>query len=124
MTILLDTQQFVWALVGDSRLSTRVAELLKSRKNEVLISMVSLWEIAIKISVGKLRIEGGVKACVAELDRMGMKMLPLVPAHIEAVEQLPMHHRDPFDRMLIAQAKVEGVRVITSDLAFLLYDAD
>ena len=86
--------------------------------NERFLSIVSLWEIAIKLSLGKLALPGTLQTAV---DGMGAEMLPITLAHIGRVQTLPFHHRDPFDRMMIAQAMEEGLTIVTRDRHFPAY---
>jgi PIN domain nuclease of toxin-antitoxin system len=118
MRALLDTHVFVWFIAGEERLSRTVRELLRDRENEILISVASLWEIAIKHSLGKLDLERPFAELIPEqLDRQGIGILPLELKHLAEVDRLPFHHRDPFDRMIAAQALSEGVPVISVDAA-------
>ena len=87
------------------------------------ISIVSTWEIAIKVSIGKLLgLKGGVRTFLAKLDEMPVELLPVMPSHVEMVEALPFIHRDPFDRLLVATAKVEGMTILTADENIHKYD--
>lgn len=122
MTILLDTHYLIWALSGDRRLKGHALELLSDPKQPVTVSMVSLWEIAIKCGLGKLEIQGGVKGVLDRLPQMGFGILHLREEHIAKVESLPLHHRDPFDRILIAQAQHEGMSLLTADPHFSGYN--
>jgi PIN domain nuclease of toxin-antitoxin system len=116
---LLDTNVVVWLLLGDrARIPGRVAEQLEDERNEVKLSAVSVWEIAIKRSLGRLRIADGWASALRSLD---FEPLPVTALHAEAVETLPWHHRDPFDRLLIAQASVERSALVTSDGRFTSY---
>jgi PIN domain nuclease of toxin-antitoxin system len=101
-------------------LSKRVQDLLYDPATPRYVSLVSLWEIAIKRSTGKLSMPDAV--IVATLDDLAADELPIARRHVLAVADLPFHHRDPFDRLLIAQAKAEGLIVVTSDRHFAAYD--
>jgi PIN domain nuclease of toxin-antitoxin system len=116
---LLDTNVAVWLLLGDrERVSRRAVEALEDERNEVALSAATVWEIAIKRSLGKLTIEDGwAKA----LSRLGFAPLPVTAVHAEAVERLPWRHRDPFDRLLIAQASVEGRTLVSADRRLAAY---
>ena len=122
MTVLLDTHYLIWSLSADRRLSGRALDLLSDPQQDVVVSIVSLWEIAIKSSLGKLDLDGGVDGVLARLPEMGFGMLGIRNEHVAAVAKLPLHHRDPFDRMLIAQAKHEGMHLLTVDPHFGAYD--
>lgn len=117
MTVLLDTHVFLWSITGQhSKLSHKAFQTLEDPLNNRWLSAVSLWEIAIKVATGKLDLPGNadfLKFHMALL-RIG-RVLPLEESHALALFGLPPHHRDPFDRMLIAQAQVEGLPFITND---------
>jgi PIN domain nuclease of toxin-antitoxin system len=114
---LLDTNTLIWAAEKNDRLPVGHAEIIAAGDG-LIVSIVSFWEIAIKQSLGKLTIEGDI---AAEVRRSGIPLLPIELAHVETLRHLPWHHRDPFDRMLIAQAKAENLAVITSDQHFQAY---
>lgn len=122
MKALLDTHVFIWAISEPSRLSSRVLQLIEDRDNEILVSIASAWEMAIKASTGKLRI--GAHAAVfvqRNLLEHRMTLLPIQLSHLAALEKLPLHHRDPFDRLLVAQAIDEGATLITVDAQLRRY---
>ena len=112
MTLLLDTHVFLWWLTDPTQLSHSALSAIGDPSNRVLVSLVSLWEIAIKRVIGKLKAPIDLQNDVV---RIGFELLPMNVAHIVATEQLPLHHKDPFDRMLLAQALVEGATLITRD---------
>jgi PIN domain nuclease of toxin-antitoxin system len=118
LNLLLDTHIFIWWRTNDARLrpSTR-AQI--SRAAEVYVSVVSAWETAIKMAVGKLRLSEGFEAGV---EASGFLKLAVRFPHVERVATLPLHHHDPFDRMLIAQAEIEGLAVVSDDRWFAAYD--
>ena len=120
--ILLDTNVAVWLLLGDrARVSTNAVEALEDDRNEVAVSAASVWEIAIKRSLGKLTIADG---WAATLRRLGFDPMPVTAMHAEAVERLPWHHRDPFDRLLVAQASVERCALVSADRRLGAYGVD
>jgi PIN domain nuclease of toxin-antitoxin system len=120
--LLLDTNVVVWLLLGDrARVSETAVAALEDQKNEVAVSAASVWEIAIKRSVGKLTIEDRWPEALA---RLGFEPLPITALHARAVELLPWHHRDPFDRLLIAQAVEERCALVTADEWFAAYDPE
>ena len=122
MRLLLDTQAFLWWVFGDVRLSSTAQNLISDQENECLVSYASAWEIAIKSGLGKLKLSEPVAEFFpAELRNNGFQPLELKLAHLTAVESLPQHHRDPFDRLLITQALAEKLPVVSSDAAFDLY---
>jgi PIN domain nuclease of toxin-antitoxin system len=121
--VLVDTHSFLWELLGDKRSSKNAIRILGSEDNELLFSMVSLWEIAINMRLGRMHGLGSSVAYVRDMaGEYAMEILPVRYEHILALETLPLHHRDPFDRMLIAQGIAEGVPVLTNDAKFKLYD--
>ena len=112
MRILLDTQVFLWFL-GDSRRLSPVGRTLISAAEEVYVSAASIWEVAIKVSIGKLK---AVPEDVYHgIDASGFTELPIRAAHATGVAGLPPHHRDPFDRLLVAQALLEPLLLVTAD---------
>lgn len=111
--LLVDTNVVVWMLLGDrARVTDTAKAALEDDRNSILVSAASVWEIAIKRSLGKLRITDG---WVRALGRVGLEPLPVTALHAAAVESLPWHHRDPFDRLLVAQAQIDEIGVITAD---------
>jgi len=121
MKLLLDTHAFLWFVNDDTRLSSSAAALLES-ENDVLVSLVSLWEIAIKYSLGKLALPAPYEEFVAQqILANEIDVLPIQIAHLTGVSQLPFHHNDPFDRLLIAQSIVEGVPINSVDSIFDRY---
>ncbi len=123
MKILIDTHALIWLLEDSPKLSERARATFAERENALHVSIASYWEMCIKISIGKLRLRVGWEpALQQELRRNGVRWLPLEPHHAEGVIALPWHHRDPFDRLLIAQARAEGMHVLTADEHFTAYD--
>ena len=118
MKLLLDTHAALWWLGDDDRLGPVSAELLEDASNDVLLSAAVVWEVAIKRSLGKLKAPDGF---ASTLIGAGANPLPVTIGHAEAVELLEWHHRDPFDRMLIAQAAIEQAVVVSNDQALLPY---
>lgn len=115
---LADTHVLIWARGNPARLSRKARAVVEDRGNQIYFSIASIWEIAIKVSIGKLRIDGTVQELVGALVHDGFEMLPVRVAHVLLVADLPLHHRDPFDRMLIAQAREEDLELITADSLF------
>jgi len=116
---LLDTHSFLWFVGGDARLSAPAQQTIEDLSNEIFISTASLWEIAIKVNLGKLDLGAPYEQFVpAELQRQKIAVFPIAVAHLSVVARLPLHHRDPFDRLIIAQALTEGMPVITVDEVF------
>jgi PIN domain nuclease of toxin-antitoxin system len=121
--VLLDTQAWLWMLAAPERFSGRALRLVESRSNELLLSAASAWEIAIKHALGKLKMPGKLEASVPDLmQKTGVIALPITHAHALRAGSLPSHHRDPFDRLLIAQAQLERIPILTSDTQLDSYD--
>ena len=122
MRLLLDTHAFLW-WVGDSpRLSRRAKNSIANARNQCLVSVASGWEIAIKISLGKLRIDAALDRFLPEqLAANGFQPLSIDLKHTARVARLPFHHHDPFDRLLVAQAIEEELAVVTADPVFTRY---
>lgn len=118
--VLLDTHVFLWAAGDPDRLGTHAREVLEDRRHEVFVSAASIWEIAIKRRLGKLR---APKAVVAKVDQLGFRGLPITLDHAHEADGLPLHHRDPFDRMLVAQAIRERLVLVTHDALLDRYAA-
>ncbi|HEX6689055.1 MAG TPA: type II toxin-antitoxin system VapC family toxin [Solirubrobacterales bacterium] len=112
MRLLLDTQVLIWVLANPERLPAATADALETYENQVLVSVASPWEISIKTALGKLPPIDDLELLMADKH---FELLPISLSHTAAVASLPHHHRDPFDRMLIAQAQVEGLTLVTSD---------
>ena len=120
--LLLDTDVAVWLLLGDrERVSKEAVSALEDEQNEVAVSAATVWEIAIKRSLGRLTISDG---WAATLGRLGFDPMPVTAIHAEAVERLPWHHRDPFDRLLVAQASIERCTLVSSDRRLGAYGVD
>lgn len=119
MRLILDTHILLWWWGDSADLSPRLRELIADPDHEVLVSAVSIVEIAIKRSIGRLVVDDDF---AAEVEREGFVELPLTAVHAGRVAELPLLHRDPFDRMLVAQAQVEAVPLVTMDEAVRRYD--
>lgn len=122
MRLLLDTHIVLWALSDHPSLSAHARDIITDPANEVYVSSLSLWEIAIKSRLGKITAD--VHQTRAASVATGFLPLPFTMDHAAAVAQLPDHHRDPFDRGLIAQARVEPLHLVTHDDLLTAYDAD
>lgn len=121
MSLLLDTHILLWWLSDDPLLPAAAREAIASPENEVIVSAASAWEIAIKKSAGRLDAPDDL---VEALEANDFETLPITPAHAIAAGTLPPHHSDPFDRMLIAQARTDGLTLITVDKRFPQYDVE
>jgi PIN domain nuclease of toxin-antitoxin system len=117
--ILVDTHIFLWALADPSRLGGKYRALLESRANEVFVSAVSVTELSIKHSIGKIEISFDVMEAI---ETVGFEPLDFSCEDALLLKELPFHHRDPFDRMLVAQAKRRGLALMTADEKLKLYD--
>jgi len=121
----LDTHTFLWCATGDPRLPKRLALMLSDRKNTLLLSVASAWEIAIKARIGKLHLPEHVAAYIPDrLAKLGIEIAPISLDHVLATASLPLHHGDPFDRLLIAQSRVEGIPIVTVDSGFKKYGVE
>ena len=122
MRVLLDTHTFLWYVWDAPELSDRAIEIIEDPENEKLVSLVSVWEMAIKVSLGKLQLNRPFGELQAELiDANGFTLMPIEYRHTVLVSALPFHHKDPFDRLLIAQSLSEDVPLIGTDAAFDAY---
>jgi PIN domain nuclease of toxin-antitoxin system len=117
--LLLDTQALLALLSSDYPLTPGARAAIEHPGADVICSTVNIWEIAIKRSIGKLDAPDDV---LERIDEAGAEMLTITPRHAHATATLPLHHRDPFDRLLIAQAQLEGCAIVTGDGAFPAYD--
>jgi len=122
LKLLLDTHALLWWLADDSRLSSKARKLIANPANQVVISAVNGWEISIKKALGKLEVD--VEMLLSEVEVNGFSMLQVSFQHGLSAGALPAHHRDPFDRMLIAQAQCEALHLVSIDSQFLAYDVD
>jgi PIN domain nuclease of toxin-antitoxin system len=121
MRLLVDTHVLLWAAAEPQRLPEAVRERLESLDNEVLFSAASIWELAIKLQIGRIRLGVTPETLAEEAARRGFDELPVTAAHAAAVRRLPLHHRDPFDRLLVAQALHEPARFLTADRPLARY---
>jgi PIN domain nuclease of toxin-antitoxin system len=123
MKVLIDTHVLLWGLQDEAKLSSRVRKLLPAA--EVWISVASIWEIITKVQVGKLDLPGPVGDYLSsKLKANGVSVLPLTFDHVRRLEKIPLHHRDPFDRILIAQSMAESIPLVTSDPELKKYSVE
>jgi PIN domain nuclease of toxin-antitoxin system len=122
MKYLLDTHVAKWALDDAAKLSDTARGILGDTSLHLCISLACAWEIAIKIGLGKLSFEGGSAGFIDKLSQFGVEVLHVEGAHIAGVEKLPLLHRDPFDRILISTAIIEGMTIVTADENIHKYD--
>lgn len=121
MSYLVDTHVLIWHAREPERISRRVRAVLNDASVPVWFSMASLWEMAIKISLGKLQLDVTIEVFAESQLRNAYQLLPVNLVHVVEVAKLPLHHRDPFDRMLIAQALSENLTILTADENFKKY---
>jgi PIN domain nuclease of toxin-antitoxin system len=120
--LLLDTHLVVWWMAGEaSRISKKALGALGSEGMDPIVSAATIWEVAIKRGLGKLDVPGDL---LAQLEEAGVELLPVTPRHANLVASLPLHHRDPFDRLLVAQAMLEGLPLVSDDASVRRYDVE
>lgn len=118
MRFLIDTHVFLWFIDNAKELSKTAKKTIEDGNNEIFISIASLWEISIKIALGKLSINGDYESVIDDLNDNSIQILPVNFAHTVEQNKLPFHHRDPFDRIIISQALVENINFISGDTIF------
>lgn len=122
MNLLLDTQAFLWLDSDQARLSSPARQACSNPQNLLWLSAASAWEMQIKIALGKLRLARPLAQIITDQQTAnGVQVLPVQLAHVLALQDLPAHHKDPFDRLLIAQAKNEGWDIVSKDPEFKAY---
>lgn len=122
MKLLLDTHSFLWFISGDAKLSANARMLIEDASNQSMFSIASVWEMAIKVSIGKLRLGQSFETLIPQQIKLnGIELLKISFSHTAVVATLPLNHRDPFDRLLIAQAIVEKIPIVSGDPAFDTY---
>ncbi len=125
MNLLLDTHTYLWFIVGNNRLSDVARSAIEDAGNQKFISVASLWEITIKHRLGKLQLKTDLQKVLTDhVVANGFELLPLDVDHFLELNKLPMHHRDPFDRLLIAQAVANKLTVCSVDTVFSKYDVE
>lgn len=124
MRFLIDTQILVWLIIESKKIPTKILNILENPENEILVSSVSIWEIAIKISINKLSLPFELKYIINVIEKMNIKILEINIEHLINVAELPFHHKDPFDRLLISQSMIENISIISSDSSFQNYKVD
>ena len=123
MNLLLDTHAVIWFITDDLKLPRKTRTLLEDDSNNCFISIATLWEIAIKNSLGRLELHAELNEIFGIIDKTGFELLPITASHILANANLPHHRHDPFDRIIIAQSIEENLLVVTKDEKFRNYDA-
>ena len=124
MKYLLDTHTLIWYFENNSRLSANALQAIEQLNFPCSFSIVSLWEMAIKVSIGKLNIQSTLLEFRQKMSAFDIELLPLTFEHTLAVSMLPFHHTDPFDRLLIAQCQVEELILISKDVQFQSYNVE
>lgn len=123
MRLLLDSHTFLWAITDSNELSATAREALMDVENDLFLSVASAWELAIKVSIGKLRLRIPLEDLLHSARHdLGLRVLRVELAHVLAVQNLAFHHRDPFVRLLLAQARVDGLSLLSRDANFDLYE--
>jgi PIN domain nuclease of toxin-antitoxin system len=122
MKLLLDTQCWLWSFSLPDRLNSAAIAAISHETNEIFLSVASIWEIGIKVAIGKLSLPEPIDVYIAKrLASLRAKPLEITATHALRAASLPPHHKDPFDRMLIAQSQIEGLTIVTTDLTFNQY---
>ena len=124
MKYLIDTHALIWYLENNSRLSGKAGAIIENQQVQCLVSLASLWEISIKVSLDRLEIGIDLKRIKELLFILGIDILPIEFTHLLQVARLPFHHKDPFDRLLISQAQVEELILISKDEHFQSYNIE
>ncbi len=119
--VLLDTHTLIWFMFDDSKLSETALQTIKT-EDKVFVSIASLWELSIKQSLGKIDLAYSVKEIADKCNDANIIILPIEPNHLDSIKTLPDIHKDPFDRLLIAQATAEGMALVTKDTIIPNYD--
>jgi PIN domain nuclease of toxin-antitoxin system len=120
---LLDTHTFIWSDSEPERLSKTVTEIISDSSNFLFLSVITIWEIQIKFQIGKMLLRNPIEELIKEQQENNVVILPVNLSHVLKVGELPLYHRDPFDRLLIAQALVEGFTLLSKDENFKAYPA-
>jgi PIN domain nuclease of toxin-antitoxin system len=121
MRYLFDTHTLLWYLGNNPSLSDVARNIIETNPNDLFVSMASVWEVAIKISKGKLSFDGGTEKLVKSINKNNIILLNITPYHIAELEKLPFHHRDPFDRIIIATAIAQNWPLLSKDHRFVSY---
>jgi PIN domain nuclease of toxin-antitoxin system len=122
--VLVDTHALIWFITDNKMLPEKSREIIEDASNMCLVSIAALWEMGIKASLDKLDLKVDLEQIFKLVDQTGFKILPISPDHILQNASLKFHHRDPFDRLMIAQAQYEGIKIVTKDRAFKQYNVE
>ena len=118
MQLLIDTHILIWFLEGNILLSKSNRQIITDSNNSIFLSIASLWELAIKISIGKITLNKPLTDVIKQIAVENIEILPISPEHTLQVSTLPFHHRDPFDRIIISQAIIENIDIVSADAIF------
>ena len=124
MNLLLDTHALLWYVTNDERLSNKSLNAVNDKANVCTVSVVRLWEITVKVSLQKLELKTSLDNLVLDLKANDINVIGIHVSHLNALRELPLHHRDPFDRLIVAQAKAENLVLVTNDKALAAYGAE
>lgn len=124
MNVLVDTHAVIWSITDNNRLVDPPRKIIENSANNCIVSIASLWEMGIKVSIGKLKLKNNLKHTFQIIEETGFTILPINSEHIAVNAQLKFHHRDPFDRIIIAQAIHEELTIISKDRHFKEYDVE
>ena len=122
MNLLLDTHTLIWFLEGDCRLGLTAKNYIENANNTNFVSVATFWEIAIKVSIDKLKLQMPLQSLKSLIEENAMEILPITIEHTVLVSQLPFHHKDPFDRLLVAQSIIEDMVLLSGDEKFKSYN--
>lgn len=122
MKLLIDTYAVIWFITEDDQLPAHIKKLIEDTTHTCFVSIASLWEMSIKYSLGKLDLKADLKKIFELIHQSGLTLLPITTTHILTITSLDFHHRDPFDRLIIAQAKSEGLTLLSKDTEFKNYN--
>lgn len=122
MKLLLDTHTFIWWVIEPTKISAQALGLLQDQSNDLFLSVVSVWEMQIKLQIGKLKFNLPLAQLITKQQQTNqLSILPVTLEHVLALDSLPFHHKDPFDRLLITQANLEGAVLVSNDAIFSNY---
>jgi len=122
MDVLLDTHALWWFLKGNEKMPETMREIILNTGNTIYVSIATVWEVAIKISIGKLSFDDDIDGFIDAIEDEDFLLLGITTKHIKEVKDLPFFHRDPFDRMLVAQSIIEELPIMTADSNIVKYD--
>lgn len=125
MKLLLDTHVLIWWSLDSAKLTKKIYDLLTDPDNTLVVSIASIWEMQVKVQLGKLDLDKKVSELITHQQQVNnLEVLPIDPAHVYALENLPNEHRDPFDRIIIAQSIVEAIPLLSADKVFARYPVE